>query len=157
MARGVTPVTPLRGSVADLLEEKGGVVHAIAPDATVFEAVEAMDERRVGALIVMDGVKLAGILSERDYTRKVILLGRASRETAVREIMTAQVITVAPTTSLRECLRLVNEHSIRHLPVVDGGRVVGVLSVGDLVRAVLAQQAETIQSLNSFIGSDYPK
>ena len=152
-----SPVTPLRGTVADMLEIKGTQVHAIEPDATVYEAVARMDERRVGALLVMEGDRLVGILSERDYTRKVILLGRASRDTRVAEIMSAKVISVSSATSLSECLRVVAQYGIRHLPVVDDGRVSGVLSVGDLVRAVLSQQADTIQSLNSFIASDYPR
>ncbi len=145
-----------RGTAGDMLATKGHVVHAIAPDACVFDAIAKMNDVRAGALVVMRGDELVGIVSERDYARKVILLGRASKDTAVHEIMTAKVLTVAPTTSLQQCLQVVAEHSIRHLPVVDDGRVVGVLSVGDLVREVLAQQAETIQSLNSFIGSDYP-
>lgn len=151
-------VPALRGTVADMLKLKGNVVHSIPPDATVLEAIARMDERRVGALLVVDASgRLVGILSERDYTRKVILQGRASRDTRVDEIMTPQVLTVAPTTSLRECLALVADRSIRHLPVVVDGTVLGVLSVGDLVRAVLEQQAETIQTLNAFIGSDYPQ
>jgi CBS domain-containing protein len=148
---------PLQGTVADMLEVKGKTIHAIAPDATVYEAIERMDQRRAGALLVMRGEELVGIISERDYTRKVILLGRASRETRVEEIMSSKVISVRIDTTLHDCLKLVTDRSIRHLPVVDAtGRVVGVLSIGDLVRAVVAQQAETISSLKSFIGSDYP-
>ena len=151
-----SPVTPLRGTVADLLEIKGTLVHAIEPQATVYEAVARMDERRVGALLVMEGDRLVGILSERDYTRNVILLGRASKDTPVSEIMTSQVIVVHPKMGLTECLSVVTNHGIRHLPVIEGEKVIGVLSIGDLVRAVVAQQAETITSLKSFIGSDYP-
>ena len=147
---------PPRGNVADMLKVKGSEVHAIAPDATVYEAVERMEARRVGALVVQEADALVGIISERDYTRKVILNGRASRETQVREIMTAKVITVTPSTTLGECLRVVSDHHIRHLPVVSGDRVVGVLSVGDLVRAVLDQQADQIEVLNTYIKSDYP-
>ncbi len=151
-------VPALRGTVADMLKVKGNVVHSIPPDATVYEAIERMDERRVGALLAIDAAgRLAGILSERDYTRKVILQGRASRDTLVEEIMSPHVLTVTPTTSLRDCLALVADRSIRHLPVVVDGTVLGVLSVGDLVRAVLEQQADTIQTLNAFIGSDYPQ
>ena len=145
-----------RGTAADMLATKGHVVHAIEPDACVFDAIAKMNDVRAGALLVMKDDRLVGIVSERDYARKVILLGRASKETAVHEIMTPQVRTVAPSTSLQECMQVVTDHAIRHLPVVDGTRVVGVLSIGDLVREVLAQQAETIQNLNSFIGSDYP-
>lgn len=145
-----------RGSVADMLEAKGTTVHAIGPRDTVYDAIARMNEHRVGALVVMDGEHLVGIVSERDYTRKIALLGRASKETKVDEIMTTDVITVTPRTSLAECLHIVTRHSIRHLPVLEGARVAGLISIGDLVRAVLVQQAETIESLNSFIGSDYP-
>lgn len=156
MTLGQVDIPPLQGTVADMLAHKSSVVHAVPPDTTVLEAIAQMDSKRVGALLVMQGDKLVGILSERDYTRKVILLGRASRDTRVSEIMTAQVIVVRPQMGLGECLQLVTNHGIRHLPVVDGDRVIGVLSIGDLVRAVVAQQAETITSLKSFIGSDYP-
>jgi CBS domain-containing protein len=146
------------GNVSEMLVTKGNVVHSITPEATVYEAIERMDELRVGALVVMDADRrLHGIISERDYTRKVILLGRSSRETRVDEIMTSSVVSVTPSTSLGECLNVVTELRIRHLPVVESGRVVGMLSIGDLVRAVLGQQAETIQTLNSFIGGDYPQ
>lgn len=149
-------VPALRGTASDMLDIKGTVVHSIGPRQTVYEAIAAMTEHRAGALVVMDDDSLVGIVSERDYTRKVILQGRASKDTRVEEIMTSKVLTVTPETSLSACLQMVNEHRVRHLPVVRGDRVVGVLSVGDLIRAVLEQQAETIQSLNSFIGADYP-
>lgn len=145
-----------RGTVADMLEAKGTTVHGIGPTDTVYDAIARMTEHRVGALVVMTGEHLVGIISERDYTRKIILLGRASKETRVEEIMTPDVVTVTPRTTLAECLHIVTRHNIRHLPVLDGNRVAGLVSIGDLVRAVLVQQAETIQSLNSFIGSDYP-
>jgi CBS domain-containing protein len=157
MVLGRVEAPPLRGTVADLLAYKGAHVHTVARDATVYEAIAMMDARRVGALLVMEGEHLLGILSERDYTRKVILRGRASRETRVDEIMTEDVITVNADTTLGECLQLVTDRGIRHLPVTDGGdRIVGLVSIGDLVRAVVAQQAETINSLKSYIGSDYP-
>jgi CBS domain-containing protein len=157
MVLGRVEAPPLRGTVADLLAYKGSHVHTVARDATVYEAIAMMDARRVGALLVMEGERLLGILSERDYTRKVILRGRASRETRVDEIMTEDVITVNADTTLGECLQLVTDRGIRHLPVTDGGdRIVGLVSIGDLVRAVVAQQAETINSLKSYIGSDYP-
>lgn len=157
MVIGTVENPPLHGTVADMLALKGTTIHAIAPDATVYEAIERMDEWHVGALLVMRGDELVGIVSERDYTRKVILLGRASKETLVEEIMSSGVIALRSDTSLGECLRVVTERRIRHLPVLDAaGKVVGVLSIGDLVRAVVAQQAETINALKSFIGSDYP-
>ena len=156
MVLGIAETPPLRGTVADMLEYKGSHVHTVAPEATVYEAIAMMDARRVGALLVMRDEQLLGIVSERDYTRKVILRGRASRETRVEEIMTRDVITVLGETSLGECLQLVTDRGIRHLPVTDGTRIIGLVSIGDLVRAVVAQQAETITSLKSFIGSDYP-
>lgn len=156
MALGQVEIPPLRGNVADMLAQKSSVIHAVSPDTTVLEAIARMDAKRVGALLVMEGERLVGILSERDYTRKVILLGRASKDTPVSEIMTSRVIVVRPETGLGECLKVVTDHGIRHLPVVQDDRVVGVLSIGDLVRAVVAQQAEMISSLKSFIGSDYP-
>lgn len=153
----IPPQLPkVRGTAADMLAIKGRAVHAIGPEDTVFDAIAKMSECRVGALLVMEGPRLVGVVSERDYTRKVILLGRSSKDTPVRDIMTASVITIGPQTSLAESLHIVNRHSIRHLPVLQGEQVLGVLSIGDLVRAVLAQQAETIESLNAFIGSDYP-
>jgi CBS domain-containing protein len=156
MAIGQIEIPPLHGTVADMLAQKSPVVHAVSPETTVLDAIAQMDAKRVGALLVMQGEKLAGIVSERDYTRKVILLGRTSRDTLVAEIMTTAVIVVHPQTSLGECLQLVTDNGIRHLPVVEDARVVGVLSSGDLVRAVVAQQAETIAGLKSFIGGDCP-
>lgn len=147
----------LNGTVADLLRVKGRAVHVIEPDATVYDAVARMDELRVGALLVTEHDALVGILSERDCTRRLILKSRAPRETRVAEVMSTGVITVDPTTSLDHCLRLVTHRRIRHLPVVEDGRLAGLLSIGDLVREVLTRQAETIQSLRSFIGGDYPK
>lgn len=149
-------VADVRGTAADMLDAKGTVVHSIGPRDTVYDAIAKMTEFRVGALLVMEGESLVGIVSERDYRSKVILMGRHSKDTEVGEIMTPQVLTVAPETTLQQCLEFVTEHSVRHLPVVKDGRVLGVLSIGDLVRTILAQQAERIQSLNTFIGSDYP-
>jgi CBS domain-containing protein len=148
--------TVLRGTVADLLAHKGTAVHAVGPQDSVYEAISRMTQHRVGALLVMDGARLLGIVSERDYTRRVILEGRASKDTPVQTIMTAPVMSVSPDSSLLDCLRMANQHSIRHLPVVNGATVVGVLSIGDLVRAVVEQQAEAIARMQSFIGSDYP-
>jgi len=157
MVIGTVENPPLDGTAADMLALKGATIYSVAPDATVYEAIERMDKWHVGALLVMRGEELVGIVSERDYTRKVILRGRVSDETRVEEIMSAGVITLRSDTSLGDCLRVVTERRIRHLPVVDAaGKVVGVLSIGDLVRAVVAQQAETINTLKLFIGSDYP-
>lgn len=145
-----------RGSVADILDAKGHAVYAVAPQDTVLSAITEMNTREVGALLVMEGAQLVGIVSERDYTRKIALLGRSSRDTHVQDIMTPQPYTVQPDTSLGECMHIVNRHSVRHLPVMQGSTVVGVVSIGDLVAAVLAQQAETIDKLNTMIGASYP-
>jgi CBS domain-containing protein len=146
----------LQGTVGSVLGIKGTKVYSVEPTTLVYDAIARMDEWRVGALLVMQGEKLVGIISERDYTRRVILRGRASRDTPVADIMTRDVITVGRDTSLVECLGIVTKHGIRHLPVVEDGRVVGLVSIGDLVRAVLTQQAEQISSLKSYIQSDYP-
>jgi CBS domain-containing protein len=138
-------------SVAQLLDRKPRVLHAIAPDRPVLEAIRMMADHSVGALLVMDAARLAGIVSERDYARKVILMGRSSADTPVRQIMTPEVITVAPTTTADACMQLMTDRRVRHLPVVEAGAVVGMLSIGDLVRAVLAEQAQTIAQLEQYI------
>lgn len=150
-------ITPLHGTVRDLLEVKGSAVHDVAPDSTVYDAVAKMAQARIGALLVTENGALVGILSERDCALRLILQSRTPRETRVAEIMSSGVISVEPSTTLSDCLVLVTNKHIRHLPVVDGGRVVGLISIGDLVREVLTHQAETIQSLHAMLGSDYPK
>jgi CBS domain-containing protein len=138
-------------TVAHLLGQKPRAIHSVPPDAPVLEAIRLMAEHGVGALLVMQGAKLEGIVSERDYARKVILKGRSSSDTPVRQIMTAEVITVDPGNSAQQCMKIMTDRRVRHLPVVDGGRVVGMLSIGDLVRAVLAEQAQTIEQLENYI------
>ncbi|GAA0906323.1 CBS domain-containing protein [Luteibacter anthropi] len=139
--------------VKHLLEAKGKGVFAVAPDAPVIDAIRIMAEKNVGALVVIKGSELVGIVSERDYARKVILKDRSSRETPVADIMTASVITVATDTTVDECMRLCTDSRFRHLPVVDKGRVVGMVSIGDLVKAVISEQKETINQLESYITS----
>ena len=140
-------------TVRQLLEAKSAEVHSIAPDAPVIDAIRLMAERRIGALLVMEGSRLAGILSERDYARKVVLQGRSSKDTPVRDIMTAQVITVALQDSADHCMQLVTDSRIRHLPVLEGGQVVGVVSIGDLVKAVIAEQRQELDYLQRYIAS----
>ena len=145
-------------TVRQLLEAKASDkgwadVHSIGPDAPVIDAIRLMAERRIGALLVMEGSRLAGILSERDYARKVVLQGRSSKDTPVRDIMTAQVITVAPQDSTDRCMQLVTDSRIRHLPVLEGGQVVGVVSIGDLVKAVIADQRQELDHLQRYIAS----
>lgn len=143
----------MQKTVATILEGKGREVLRIAPDATVFEALELMAEKGVGALVVTDGDHLAGILSERDYARKVILLDRGSRETKVGEIMTREVITVEPARTVTECMELMTERRFRHLPVVSDGELIGVISIGDVVKAVISQQRQLIKELEQYITS----
>lgn len=140
-------------SVTQLLQAKGRDIHSITPQARVFDALKLMAEREVGALVVMDGGRLAGIISERDYARKVILHGKSSHDIKVQEIMTAKVITVGPASTVEECMTLMTDKRIRHLPVVEGERLVGLLSIGDLVKEVIADQQATIRQLESYIHS----
>jgi CBS domain-containing protein len=150
---GVTPVEVAMKTVRELLQGKGGAIFSIAPDARVYDALKLMAEKEIGALVVMDQGTLAGIMSERDYARKVMLLGKSSQEIAVRDIMTAKVVTIRPSQSAEECMALMTDHRIRHLPVMDGDRLIGVLSIGDLVKAVIEDQRETIKQLESYIHS----
>jgi CBS domain-containing protein len=140
-------------TVKQLLEGKGREVHTIGPDARVIDALKRMAEKDVGALIVTDGGRIAGVISERDYARKVILHGKSSQDIAVRDIMTAKVVTVQPRNTVEECMALLTSKRIRHLPVVEGERLVGVLSIGDLVKEVIAEQEATIKQLESYIHS----
>ncbi len=137
--------------VKHLLDAKGRDVLSIAPDATVLDAVKRMAEKSVGALLVMDGDRLLGIVTERDYARKVILRGRASDDTPVRDIMTADVLTTTSETTVQQCMNVVTNQRIRHLPVVDDGKVTGIISIGDLVKAIIADQQEEIEQLGQYI------
>lgn len=140
-------------TVSQLLQGKGGSVLSVTADTSVFEALKLMAEKNVGALLVMNGDTLRGIMSERDYARKVILLGKSSHDIAVRDIMSDKVVSVTPKQTVDDCMGLMTGHRIRHLPVLDNGRVVGVLSIGDLVKAVIEEQQQTIQQLESYIHS----
>jgi len=140
-------------TVRDILAVKGRNVWSVDAGSTVFEALGLMAEKEVGALVVMEGAQLAGIISERDYARKVVLLGRSAEQTRVEAIMTSKVITVTARQDAHDCMRLMTDMRIRHLPVVNGDRVIGVLSIGDLVRAVIEEQERTIADLESYIRS----
>jgi CBS domain-containing protein len=140
--------------VKHLLGAKGKDVYAVAPDASVYEAVQQMAEKNVGALVVMKGSELVGIISERDYARKVILKDRSSRDTPVADIMTVSVVTVATDATVDDCMRLCTDGRLRHLPVLDGaGKLVGVVSIGDLVKATISEQQQTISQLETYIAS----
>lgn len=140
-------------TVKQLLSAKGGEIFSIRPDAKVIEALELMAEKDVGALVVLEGARLVGIISERDYARKVRLHGKWSHDIPVRDIMTAGVITVDPVRTVEECMALVTQHRVRHLPVCEKDRLVGIVSIGDLVKEVIAEQEETIKQLESYIHS----
>jgi CBS domain-containing protein len=138
-------------TVNHLLRVKGDQVFSVAPSDTVLHAIELMAARQVGALLVMSQGALVGIISERDYARKIILKKRLSHDTPVEDIMTAEPITVTPDDTLHHCMEIMTERRFRHLPVVDAGRVVGMLSIGDLVKAVIADQTQTIEQLERYI------
>ncbi len=139
--------------VSELLNARDGTLWHVRPEDSVFEALEVLAEHNVGALVVMDGGRLAGVVSERDYTRKVALQGRNSRTTTVAEIMTRQVVTVSPDTRTQVCMALLSEKKIRHLPVVDGATVLGMISIRDIMDDIIADREETIAQLESYIHS----
>ena len=139
-------------TIRQILDRKPDV-YAIDPDATVLEALKLLGEKNVGALLVRKGERLVGIFSERDYARRMILHGRSSKETAVREVMTTEVFTIAPEATAGECMVHMTDRHIRHLPVLEGGEVVGVISIGDIVRAVMEDMRFTIRQLEGYIRS----
>jgi CBS domain-containing protein len=141
----------LAGTIGSLIGNKGGQVWSLEPAASVYDAIAMMAEKQVGALAIIERGKLLGIVSERDYARKVILKGKSSKETPVTEIMSSPVITVTPTHTVGECMRIITEKRFRHLPVVEGERVVAMVSIGDLVNWVISEQQETINHLEAYI------
>jgi len=141
--------------IGSLLGSKGGQVYSIVPSATVYDAIAFMAEKGVGALLVMEENRLLGIISERDYTRKVILQGRSSREAHVDEIMTRDVVTASASETVEEAMRIMTEYRIRHLPIVEGELVAGVVSIGDLVKWTITAQEETIEHLTNYISGSY--
>jgi len=139
-------------TVAEILQSKGNaVVYRIAPGATVYEAVALMAEKNVGALLVMEGEKIVGMISERDYARKVVLMSRSSKDTPLRDVMTPAVMYVRPEQTTEECMALMTQSRIRHLPVLDGGKLVGLISIGDLVKGIMSEQTFIIEQLQSYI------
>ena len=137
--------------VQHLLDSKGDEIISIVQDASVFDAIKLMADRAVGSLLVMDGDELQGIVTERDYARKVIIKGRSSESTPVADIMTTDLVTASPLQSVNDCMNLMSERRIRHLPIVKDGKVVGLISIGDLVQAIISDQKEEIEQLGSYI------
>lgn len=139
--------------ILELLKQRAPVTWSLQPDVSVFDALKALADHNVGALMVMDGGKLVGVFSERDYTRKIALAGKSSKETRVREIMSTTVITVAPEVRTRDCLSLMSQKKIRHLPVVDGDKVLGMISIRDIMNDIIADHERTISQLEHYISS----
>ena len=139
-----------------IMKEKSRTVYSVSPEATIYEALVIMADKGIGALLVMEGETLVGIFSERDYARRVILAGRSSREMKVREIMSSEVLTVGPQITVDECMQHMTDRRFRHLPVVEGGKVVGIVSIGDLVNWIIKAQERTIHDLEDYISGEYP-
>ena len=142
--------------ISSILVNKTSALWSVAPEATVFEAIKLMAEKNIGSLLVMSGGKLAGMFTERDYTRKIALQGKTSKETHVREIISRDVITVTPDDSVEECMRLMTEKRIRHLPVVEDANVVGIVSIGDLVNWIISTQNAHIEQMEEYISGSVP-
>jgi CBS domain-containing protein len=143
-------------TIASILRNKGREIWSIDPDQTVYDAIAMMADKGIGALLILSEGKLVGVFSERDYARKIILQGRSSKSTRVREIMTGDPVTVTPEHTVDECMRIITHHRVRHLPVMDGDKLLGVISIGDLVNAIIASQAQTIDHLHTYITGGYP-
>jgi CBS domain-containing protein len=139
------------GTISEILSQKGSSAWSISPEATVLEAVQMMADKNVGALLVTENDRLVGIISERDYTRKVVIKGKSSKTTAVKEILSSHVIHATPAHTVQECLRLMTDHHFRHLPVLEGDRIAGIVSIGDLVNWIISAQTSTISQLQTYI------
>jgi CBS domain-containing protein len=139
------------GSISEILDHKGSKVWTISPEATVFEAIQLMSDKNIGAVLVTEGDRLVGIISERDYTRKVALKGKTSKELRVHEIIPESVLSVTPQHTVEECMRLMTERRVRHLPVLESDRILGIVSIGDLVNWIIGAQSSTIHQLETYI------
>jgi CBS domain-containing protein len=146
----------IAGNIDCLLNQKGRSVWSIDPDATVFDAIRLMSEKNIGALLVMRGEHLVGVFSERDYARNVVLKGKTSKQTPVREVITGNIISVESGQTVEECMRLMTEHRVRHLPVLDESRVVGIISIGDLVNWIISAQSVALTQMQDYISGKYP-
>lgn len=142
-------------TIDSILKQKTAALWSVSPETTVFETIHLMAERNIGAVLVKSGDRLVGIVSERDYTRKVALKGKSSKETPVREIISTPVITATPSHTVEDCMRLMTEHRVRHLPVLEGEKIVGVVSIGDLVNWVISAQSVAIKQMENYIAGNY--
>jgi len=142
---------PMSGTITSILRNKGGGICSIAPDASVYDAIAMMAEKRIGSLLVTYGGQLVGIITERDYARKVILQGRSSKDTPVEDIMTRDVATVTPDHTVDDCMRIITQLRVRHLPVLRDNEVIGIISIGDIVNSIISAQADTIEHLHTYI------
>jgi CBS domain-containing protein len=138
-------------NVRDILRDKGAAVHSVSPDDTVYDALKLMAEKNIGALVVLDEDRIAGVISERDYARKIVLKDKLSKETKVKEIMTADIVTVTPAMDLDQCMELITDKRLRHLPVVENDRVVGIISIGDIVKGIIDHKEFLIRQLEGYI------
>jgi CBS domain-containing protein len=143
-------------TIGSILNNKNNRIWSLGPEETVYDAIALMADKGIGALLVVSGGELVGVISERDYARKIILHGRSSKDTLIREIMTTSPFTVTPEHTVDECMRIMTQHRVRHLPVLDQGALVGVISIGDLVNAIIEAQAHTINQLHTYIAGTYP-
>ena len=143
-------------TVSAILNQKGAQVWSIPPEMMVFDAIQLMADKNVGALLVMSGDKLLGVISERDYTRKVALKGKSSKQTPVKEILSSSVITASPAHTIEDCMRLMTENRVRHLPILDSDKVAGIVSIGDLVNWIISAQSVAIDQLENYISGRYP-
>jgi CBS domain-containing protein len=149
-------VAHIAGTVDSLLSRKGTQIWAVDPDSTVFEAIRMMADKNIGALLVMRGDQLVGVISERDYTRNVVLKGKSSRETPVREVISQRVISAGRDSTIEQCMHLMTENRVRHLPVLENGRVLGIISIGDLVNWIMSAQSHALTQMEDYISGKYP-
>lgn len=146
----------ISGTINEILQHKPRELWTVAPHATVFAAIEVMADKNIGALLVMENGRLLGVISERDYTRKVALRGKSSHDTQVREIISTPLISATPQHSVEDCMRLMTANRVRHLPILDGAKVLGIVSIGDLVNWIISAQSVAITQLESYISGQYP-
>jgi len=146
----------IAGTIDSIIREKPHAIWSVAPDSTVYDCIQLMSDKNIGAVLVVENGKLGGVFTERDYTRKIVLKGRSSKTTPVREVLSRPVISVKPEDTIEDCMRLMTEHRIRHLPVMEGDRIVGIVSIGDLVNWIISAQHVALNQMEAYISGQYP-